>query len=93
MDSTRRDFLRNAGGVVAAAHVVGLSPFAMNAVYAAEEEKKPAETAAKKSAAESRKKAEKKSRSGMEKTTLGDITDLAAIKEEMEEKQKKSSKK
>jgi len=58
-----------------------------------EEEKKPAETAAKKSATESKKKAEKKSRSGIEKTTLGDITDLAAIKEEMEEKQKKSSKK
>lgn len=58
-----------------------------------EEEKKPAETAAKKSSSESKKKSEKKSRSGIEKTTLGDITDLAAIKEEMEEKQKKSSKK
>jgi len=58
-----------------------------------EEEKKPAETAARKSASESKKKSEKKSRSGIEKTTLGDITDLAAIKEEMEEKQKKSSKK
>lgn len=58
-----------------------------------EEEKKSAEAPAKKQASESRKKAEKKSRGGIEKTTLGDITDLAAIKEEMEEKQKKSSKK
>jgi hypothetical protein len=31
-------------------------------------------------------------KTNVEKTTLGDITDLAALKEEMEEKQNKTSK-
>ena len=38
------------------------------------------------------KQATKKVKSNLEKTTLGDITDLAALKEEMEEKENKSSK-
>jgi len=38
------------------------------------------------------KKASKKLKSSIEKTTLGDITGLAALKEEMEEKQKKAQK-
>jgi small subunit ribosomal protein S1 len=37
-------------------------------------------------------KASKKMKSGMEKTTLGDITDLAAIKNEMEKKESKKKK-
>lgn len=37
-------------------------------------------------------KASKKMKSGMEKTTLGDITDLAAIKTEMEKKESKKKK-
>ena len=58
-----------------------------------EDEKKEGEAPAKKAAAETKKKSSKKTKAGMEKTTLGDITDLAAIKEEMEEKQKKTSRK
>jgi small subunit ribosomal protein S1 len=38
------------------------------------------------------KRASKKVKTNLEKTTLGDITDLAALKEEMEEKENKSSK-
>lgn len=57
-----------------------------------EDEKKAPETAGKKPA-EKKKKTAKKAKSGIEKTTLGDITDLAALKEELEEKQKKTSKK
>ena len=36
-----------------------------------------------------RKKAPRKIKSNLEKTTLGDISDLAAIKTEIEEKEKK----
>ena len=49
------------------------------------------ETSSRKSETESTRKAARKLKSGLEKTTLGDITDLAALKEEMEEKENKSS--
>jgi small subunit ribosomal protein S1 len=57
-----------------------------------EDEKRASESTVKK-AEEAPKKSPRKVKSNMEKTTLGDITDLAALKEEMEEKQNKSSKK
>ncbi len=58
-----------------------------------EDEKRASEATVKKSDTETTKKATRKVKSNIEKTTLGDITDLAALKEEMEEKQNKSSKK
>ncbi len=58
-----------------------------------EDEKKVAEAPVKKTEAESLKRSSRKSKSNMEKTTLGDITQLAALKEEMEEKENKASKK
>jgi small subunit ribosomal protein S1 len=58
-----------------------------------EDEKKAAEAPAKKPEAETPRKSTRKSKSSMEKTTLGDITQLAALKEEMEEKQNKASRK
>lgn len=58
-----------------------------------EDEKKSVETAAKKSDSESTKKSSRKAKPSVEKTTLGDITQLAALKEEMEEKEIKASKK
>jgi small subunit ribosomal protein S1 len=58
-----------------------------------EDEKRASETAVKKTETDAPKKALRKVKSNVEKTTLGDITDLAALKEEMEEKQNKSSKK
>jgi small subunit ribosomal protein S1 len=57
-----------------------------------EDEKKIAETGNRKAETESPKKSSRKAKSGMEKTTLGDITQLAALKEEMEENQSKASK-
>ena len=39
------------------------------------------------------KKTTRKIKSNIEKTTLGDITDLAALKTEMEQKEKKAAKK
>ena len=57
-----------------------------------EDEKKASEKGTKKSEAETTRRATKKIKSNLEKTTLGDITDLAALKEEMEEKENKSSK-
>ena len=57
-----------------------------------EDEKKPAETTTKKSETEAPKKAARKTKSSAEKTTLGDISELAALKEEMEEKANKASK-
>ena len=57
-----------------------------------EDEKKSTEAPAKKTEAEKPKKTTRKAKSGAEKTTLGDITQLAALKEEMEEKQNKASK-
>ncbi len=58
-----------------------------------EDEKKAAEAPAKKPESETPKKSSRKGKSGIEKTTLGDITQLAALKEEMEEKENKASKK
>jgi small subunit ribosomal protein S1 len=58
-----------------------------------EDEKRTAETVVKKAEAETTKKATRKVKSNIEKTTLGDITDLAALKDKMEEKQNKTSKK
>lgn len=57
-----------------------------------EEVKKSEETATKKAASDETKKATKKIKSNLEKTTLGDITELAALKEEMEEQEKKKLK-
>jgi small subunit ribosomal protein S1 len=60
-----------------------------------EEGKRSAEDIEKKAAAAAAKKASKKIKSNLEKTTLGDVTDLAALKKEMEnaEKQKKEKSK
>jgi small subunit ribosomal protein S1 len=53
-----------------------------------EDEKRATEDAEKKAAAVATKKASKKIKSNLEKTTLGDISDLAALKEEMENAEK-----
>src|SRR5674476_55343 len=58
-----------------------------------EDEKKAAEVAAAKVEAAAPKKTTRKQKSSSEKTTLGDISQLAALKEEMEEKENKASKK
>jgi small subunit ribosomal protein S1 len=58
-----------------------------------EDERRSAEVQVKKAETETIKKTTRKVKSNLEKTTLGDISELAALKEEMEEKQKKSSKK
>jgi small subunit ribosomal protein S1 len=58
-----------------------------------EDEKKAAEVPVVKSETASNKKSVKKPKSNSEKTTLGDITQLAALKEEMEEKENKAFKK
>src|SRR5512133_2072477 len=58
-----------------------------------EDEKKAAEAPVKKVEPESPKKTARKQKSSSEKTTLGDISQLAALKEEMEEKENKASKK
>ena len=58
-----------------------------------EDEKKATEAPVKKAEGETPKKTARKAKSNMEKTTLGDITQLAALKEEMEEKENKASKK
>ena len=58
-----------------------------------EDEKKATEAPAKKSESETPRKSTRKPKSNAEKTTLGDITQLAALKEEMEEKENKASKK
>ncbi len=51
-----------------------------------EDDKKAADVAEKKANAAATKKATKKLKASLEKTTLGDISDLAALKEEMEKK-------
>ncbi len=56
-----------------------------------EEPKKYKEKSTKKAGAQPAKKAPRKIKSSMEKTTLGDITELAALKSEMEEKENKST--
>jgi len=58
-----------------------------------EDVKKSEENAARRAVSDETKKASKKLKSTMEKTTLGDITELAALKEEMEEQQKKAQQK
>jgi len=55
-----------------------------------EDEKKAADTSAKKAASKITKKSVKKLKDNLEKTTLGDITDLAALKTEMEANEKKA---
>lgn len=56
-----------------------------------EEPKKYKDKSTKKAGAQPTKKAPRKIKSSMEKTTLGDITQLAALKSEMEEKENKST--
>jgi small subunit ribosomal protein S1 len=58
-----------------------------------EDEKKAVESATKKTDAEPARKSSRKAKPNVEKTTLGDISQLAALKEEMEEKASKASKK
>ncbi len=58
-----------------------------------EDEKKPVEAPVKKSEPAATRKTARKPKTSSEKTTLGDITQLAALKEEMEEKENKASKK
>jgi small subunit ribosomal protein S1 len=58
-----------------------------------EDEKKAAEAPVAKSEPSSPKKTARKQKTSSEKTTLGDISQLAALKEEMEEKENKASKK
>ena len=58
-----------------------------------EDEKKPVEAPVKKSEPAATRKTTRKPKTSSEKTTLGDITQLAALKEEMEEKENKASKK
>jgi small subunit ribosomal protein S1 len=58
-----------------------------------EDEKRASEVQVKKAETETIKKTTRKVKSNLEKTTLGDISDLAALKEEMEEKANKSSRK
>jgi small subunit ribosomal protein S1 len=55
-----------------------------------EDERKGTEAASKRADADVTKKAARKLKSSLEKTTLGDISELAALKEEMEEKESKS---
>ena len=56
-----------------------------------EDVKKAEDTVVKKSSDDNVKKVTKKLKTTMEKTTLGDITELAALKTEMEENQKKGN--
>jgi small subunit ribosomal protein S1 len=58
-----------------------------------EDEKKVVEVSSEKAEGSAPKKSSRKPKAALEKTTLGDITQLAEIKEEMVEKEKKSSKK
>ncbi len=58
-----------------------------------EDAKKTEEVTEKKSKASSTQKAVKKLKDNLEKTTLGDISELAALKTELEENQKKGKKK
>jgi small subunit ribosomal protein S1 len=58
-----------------------------------EDEKKTSEAPVKKAEPAAAKKTARKQKTSAEKTTLGDITQLAALKEEMEEKENKASRK
>jgi small subunit ribosomal protein S1 len=53
-----------------------------------EDDKKASENAEKKAASSATRKATKKIKSNLEKTTLGDVSDLAALKKEMEDAEK-----
>jgi small subunit ribosomal protein S1 len=57
-----------------------------------EDEKRDVETDARKSEENNTRKVTRKLKANLEKTTLGDISELAALKEEMEEKESKASK-
>ncbi|MBN1131498.1 MAG: 30S ribosomal protein S1 [Bacteroidales bacterium] len=57
-----------------------------------EDQKKSSEKATKQAADAETKKATRKIKANLEKTTLGDISDLAALKDEMEKKEKKEKK-
>ena len=57
-----------------------------------EDERRAADAPAKKSEAATSRKTTRKVKTNIERTTLGDITQLAALKEEMEEKENKASK-
>ena len=57
-----------------------------------EDENRDTVTKTTKTSGKETKKASKQVKTNLEKTTLGDITDLAALKEEMEENESKSSK-
>ncbi|MGB9746441.1 MAG: 30S ribosomal protein S1 [Bacteroidales bacterium] len=56
-----------------------------------EDKKKESDVSAKKAEGESTRKATRKLKSSLEKTTLGDISELAALKSEMEEQEKKKA--
>lgn len=58
-----------------------------------EDEQRSKEEGEKKTAETNQKRAQKKIRQNLEKTTLGDITDLAALKSELEENEKKNAEK
>jgi small subunit ribosomal protein S1 len=58
-----------------------------------EDDKRATETASRKSEGDATRKTTRKLKSNLEKTTLGDISELAALKEEMEEKANKAAKK
>jgi len=55
-----------------------------------EDERKGSESSSRRSEADNTKKAARKIKACLEKTTLGDITELQALKDEMEEKEAKS---
>lgn len=55
-----------------------------------EDERKGSDTSARRNEADNTKKAARKLKASLEKTTLGDITGLQALKDEMEEKEAKS---
>jgi small subunit ribosomal protein S1 len=55
-----------------------------------EDERKGSDTASKRTESDNTKKAARKLKSSLEKTTLGDITGLQALKDEMEEKEARS---
>jgi small subunit ribosomal protein S1 len=57
-----------------------------------EDEKRDVETDTRKSEESNTRKVTRKLKANLEKTTLGDISELAALKEEMEEKENKASK-
>jgi small subunit ribosomal protein S1 len=57
-----------------------------------EDEKRASETAERKSSTDASRKATRKIKAGLERTTLGDISELAALKTEMEKKESKKKK-